>query len=270
MRKLDATASGDVLRSALRLIAAVNLDDHEFDDVVRFGSQVQQENASLCERQLALAEDQTLQQAKQLSTDLLYHLKSVDPALLFKGTDGTFHRIISIFAGQSAAGRYDRHTNAIADIAAQLMRLEPSLLTLENEMRSLRKRGDKISCSLEAHILAGRFIVSYIDEKVAQDPALAAHYATQQSALENRTSSLSASVASVPVALKTLDILIDAVGKTRAFCDEMLRRDLPAWQASVATALAMQSQQPDASIDVSEIERRYAQLLHSFLRKDLQ
>ena len=55
LREIDATVPASVLTHALRVVEGINVDDHYFDDVVRFGAGLQAEHGRLAERELAVA-----------------------------------------------------------------------------------------------------------------------------------------------------------------------------------------------------------------------
>lgn len=268
LRLIDPEASAGVVKAALRIVDGVNLDDHEFDDVIRFGGQLQQRHGQLAEEELALADDPLLAEAGRLSADLLEHLTALDPERLFPTGKSLLDGFRASMSGTTPDELFRRHASEIARIGKLLADRASGFLELERSARSLSERGEALSRGLDAHLLAARFVAHFIETHVPDDAHLTKHYGSQKDAIESRISSLAATSASTLVGARTLEAIVASIAEARSFAGELVERDLPAWRTSVAAALAARAQEPSRAVDLSAIRKHYAQLLTKLLRKD--
>lgn len=266
LRILDPAAPDSVLHQALRVVDAVNLDDHEFDDVIRFGASLQEQHGRLAEDQLALAEDERLDEAKRLSADLLARLSELDPKRLFSVDQGLFAGVKAALSRSTEAETFrERSANLI--LAARLLKeRREDFVQIERRATLLKKKWTALAAALSAHILAGRFLVRHIDEHPLPDPEAVRHYRSQRDALETRLGSLAATAASVALGERVLETMISTIGGARTFAGDMVDSDLPAWQIACAAALVAKSE--GRSIDASVIHRHYEKLVKTLTQRN--
>lgn len=254
-----------MVMAAVRLIEGINLDDDEFGDVVGFGSQLQIQHRSIAERQLALVDDHRVADANRLSQELLQHLEALNPDDLFRTRSKLLASIATALSGSATLERYREETVEISRIARSIAELTPTLVEMEQTAASLKKRWKRLAASVDAHILAGRFVIAYIDS-VADDKSQ--HYGSQKDALETRIGSLAATSSSLIVGLRTLEAVHASLIDARSFAEELVARDLPAWQTAVGAAFAARMNDPSAPIDLGDISKRYLKLIATITRKE--
>ncbi|MFT4180518.1 MAG: hypothetical protein QM636_01225 [Rhizobium sp.] len=270
LRTLEPDASDIVIDMALRIIEGVNLDDHEFDDVVRFGAALQQRHGELAEKELALAGDTRLAEVKRLSAELLQHLGALDPERLFLPRQRFLASLRTSLSGTTPSDLFQQHAADISRIAKLLAERAEDFLDLERSVQALKVNWNALALGLEAHDLAGRFVVRHIEANGASNLDVSAHYRSQKNALEMRLTSLAAAAASVALGARTLASMETSIANVRDLASETVERDLPAWYTACSAALAARSNGEAASVDVSGVRLLYSKIVNKLLWKDEQ
>lgn len=270
LRAFDERSSDDVVIAAQRVIEGINLDDDEFGDVVSFGSEVQLQHGSIAERQLALVNDRRVVEANRLSQELLQHLEALKPEEMFPVRTTLLASIASSFSGPAKIERYREEVAEISKIAQSIAEITPRLVEMEHVALSLKKRWRRLTKTVDAYLLAGRFIVAYIDTDSQVGHERSQHYRSQKDALETRIGSLAATSTSLVVGLRTLEAIYASLTDARSFAEELVARDLPAWQTAVGAAIAARTNDPSAPIELNDITRRYLKLVTMIKRKEFR
>lgn len=247
--EIDANAAASVTTAALRIVDGTNLDDHYFDDVVRFGAGLQTEHGRLAESELALVDSEALAQGRRLSAGLLQHLVDLDPDSVFAVRGGVLKAIKALSALRDPAGLFSRLYPEVQTLAKALDALAPEIVTVAKRLRAVGKGYTALDRDLAAHILAGRFLVHYVGGLQLSDRERQAHYASQTEAIETRIASLSATKATIEMSTQTVAAIardVDALGHA---ADGLLHEELPAWHAAYSAALmaARTAQSTEAS-----------------------
>lgn len=261
LQEIDAAAPPPVVSQALRIVEGTNLDDHHFDDVVRFGAALQSEHGRLAEQELALVENETLAQAKRLGAELLQHLADLDPETVFTMRGGVLKAIKALATGRDPGEVFTRLYPRVQILAKELDALAPDITAIAERLRSFGARYGSLERNLAAHVLAGRFLVRHVGTLQLPDRERQAHFASQAEAIETRIASLMATKATVEVGLRTLQAIagnIDAL----AWCGEgLLREDLPAWHTAYSAALLAARSSKGGMQAVSSLRDIHARLL---------
>ncbi|MGV1866277.1 MULTISPECIES: hypothetical protein [unclassified Rhizobium] len=266
LRTLDPAVSDPVLRQAKRVVDAVNFDDHEFDDVVRFGAPLQEEHGRLAEDQLALAGDARLEEAKRLSSDLLAQLSQLNPASLFDRDRGLIDGMKAALSRSAELESFQQRSAAVLQTARQIKERSQEFAEFERRANLLMKRWITLGVGLDAHLLAGRFLTRHIAEHPLPDPGAAAHRLSQTGALETRLASLASTASSVALGERVLQAIISTIGGARTFAEDMIDSDLPVWQTACAAALIARSE--GRSFDASPIRSLYEKLVKTLTRRN--
>jgi hypothetical protein len=257
-------ASEPLLRQAVRAVNAVNFDDHEFDDVIRFGAHLQELHGRLAEEQLALADDERLQAVQRLAADLLARLGELDPERLFSQGRGFMAGVRAAFS--PSAETFRERSAGVVGSARVLKERKQDFAELEDRATSLKRRWATLTTGLNAHLLAGRFLVRHVNEHPLPDPDAAAHHRSQKDALETRIGSLAATASSVALGERVLETMVFTVSAARKFADDMIESDLPTWQTACAAALTAKSE--GRPYDVSAIQSLYKKLFNTLTRRN--
>ncbi|MFS8056727.1 hypothetical protein QD357_28510 [Rhizobium sp. BR 317] len=248
LREIEPDAAEAVLRSAMQLIDATNLDDHHFDDVVRFGASLQERHGRLADEQLALADDDTLATVKRLSGDLLQHLDQLDPALVFaqqRGVGGILRAIMREDPERLLARRYGEMTEITKGLKARL----PEISRLAGTINALRNKYTSLENGLAAHVVAARFLMRHIATHTYEDSVTEKHYTSQADALEARITALSMTAASVAVGHRMIESIHTIVAGTERFASDLVNEELPAWKTAYSAALMARASDAHAAAD---------------------
>lgn len=266
IRGLDPHAPEPVLRQAVRAVDAVNFDDHEFDDVIRFGAHLQQLHGQLAEEQLELANDERLQGAQRLANDMLARLRELEPEHLFSPRRSFLGGVRAAFSSTADIEIFAERSASLVESARVLKDRRDDFIRLEDRSTSLKRRWATLATGLNAHLLAGRFLVQHVNDHPLTDPDAAAHHRSQKDALETRLGSLAATVSSVALGERVLETMVSTIAGARKFAGDMVESDLPAWQTACAAALTAKSE--GRSYDVSIIQGHYEKLLNTLTRRN--
>lgn len=269
LEALDPTATPEVLSEALQAVNSVNLDDHYFEDVVRFGADLQAEHGRLAEAQLDLVSDHALASAKADYLELVDRLEKLDPRLVFDGGAGPMAKVKRFFRGGLAEADFEQEYARIKRLAQRIEYATPAVETAVQALRRLSRRYTSLSQSLSAHVLACRFIVSHVDSATGGNPDLNAHYQSQRTALESREVSLSATRATVEVGRQTLAVLADGLDDFGLSSVDFTREELPAWYAAFSTALLARRMRSDEPGPFERAHHTHQQLLSKLKRKEV-
>lgn len=254
LQKLDASATKASLDRALRIVEGVNLDDRQFDDVVRYGADLQAEHGALMESELALAQDEALVSGQTLSAKALALFEELDPDTVFAVKGNRFLEAIKSLAvpARSAEKVFGEQYPKILSLVEELKKQEPRLIEAANKLAALSPRYTSLIERIAGYMLAARFIAGYVRAKEWNEGERA-HYASQADALETRVASLLATQVTLEAGRLTHEMLQagaqSLVDAGRALSEE----NLPAYQTAYAAALA-KARQGAMSRDTSWLE----------------
>lgn len=266
LRAASPAASDTVLRQALRAVSAVNFDDHQFDDVVRFGSTLQDIHGRLAEQQLSLVSDPRLSEAKRLSTALLQQIEQFDPQLLFPADEGILMRgIRAAFSRTGSPEAFMKASATVIATARSLRERAPDLRDLADNAATLGKRFATLTTTLEAYILAGSFLVTHLDAIPPSGLTDVTHLKSQKDALEIRLAALASALASVTLGKRILETVHMTVDAARSIAEDIVENELPAWQIACAAALAARVE--ERPFDLSSVRERYEKIVNILKRR---
>ncbi|ESQ83049.1 hypothetical protein AEAC466_14395 [Asticcacaulis sp. AC466] len=237
LKALDEGASPGVLAEALEAVNGVNLDDHHFDDVVRFGAGLQTEHGKLAEAELDLVSDDALTSIKATYLELIDRLEKLDPRRVFTQSAGPFYKVQQFFQGGSPERSFEVEYSKIKALSESLEGSMPVINRFVETLARLGRRYAVLSQSVKAHVLACRFIVTYIDTSIREDRDLTAHYQSQRDALVNREASLFATGATLQIGQQTLSVLSRSIDELGLSGQNFTREELPAWYGAFSAAL---------------------------------
>ncbi len=237
LQNIDADATQAVAKAALRIIDSTNLDDHYFDDVVRFGASLQAEHGRLAEGELDIVSSEAVAAGRGLAGELLQRLTALDPDKVFAVRGGFLNAVKALAAPRDPAGLFSRLYPEVRALATELDALAPDIVAVATQVRAIGKAYKGLANSLAAHILAGRFLVHHIGGLQLPDRARQTHYASQSQALETRTSSLSATKATVEMSIWTVAAASQEIEALARAAEGLLQEDLPAWHSAYSAAL---------------------------------
>lgn len=248
LQGMDANTTEAVAKAALRIVDSTNLDDHYFDDVVRFGAALQTEHGRLTESELRIVSSEAVAKGRRLAAELLQRLTELDPDKVFTVRGGFLDTVKALAAPRDPSGLFSRLYPDVMAVATELDALAPEIATVAGQMRTVGKAYKVLANNLAAYILAGRFLVHHIGGLQLPDRERQAHYASQAQALETRTSSLSATKATVEMSIWSVAAVSQEIEALARAAEGMLQEDLPAWHAAYSAALtaarAAQSAEP--------------------------
>jgi hypothetical protein len=237
LQGMDANATEAVAKAALRIVDSTNLDDHYFDDVVRFGAPLQTEHGRLAESELKIVGSEVVVEGRRFAAELLQCLMDLDPERVFAVRGGFLNTVKALAAPRDPAGLFSRLYPEVRALATELNALAPEIVAVAKQVRAVGKAYKSLSNNLAGHILAGRFLVHHIDSLQLPDRERQAHYASQSEALETRTSSLSATKATVEMSIWTVAAVSQEIEALARLAEGLLQEDLPAWHAAYSAAL---------------------------------
>ena len=269
LEALDTTATPDVLAEALQAVNSVNLDDHYFEDVVRFGADLQAEHGRLAEAQLDLVSAPALASARSDYIELVERLEKLDPRLVFDTGAGPVARMKRLFRGGLAESDFEQEYTRIKRLAQRIEHAAPAVETAVGALKRLSRRYTSLTRSLSAHVLACRFIIAHIDAATGSGQSSPAHYESQRTALESREVSLSATRATVEIGRQTLHVLADGLDDFGLSSADFTREELPAWYAAFSTALLARRTRSDEPGPFDRALQAHQQLLSKLKRKEV-
>lgn len=260
LRTIEPDAPEAVIAQALRAVNSINFDDHEFDDVVRFGSALQELHGRLAEQQLALAGDERLIEAKRLSAELLRQLEELDPERLFSSDRGLISGIRAALSRSASPSGFSEGAASVVRNAAALKKRASGYRGLGRDAEALKRRLTTQTTALRAHLLAGRFLIRHLDAAASSPAPANPHLTSQKDALEIRVTALASTLSSVAVGAQILEALISTIGAACAFAEEIVESELPAWQTACAAALA--ARLDGRSYELSGVRRHYEKIVN--------
>ncbi len=261
LRALDPKAGPAVLAQALRMINALNVDDAHFEDVVRFGAELQAEHGAITDVELALAQHASIQQAQGIHADLLATFEQLDPEALFGSARPSLLKAIGRWAARKPPARIVFNEN-YARLLQRMAELEPherELAQAADRLAALKPRYAALTERIAGATLAANFIVGTFTQNPVAGP-LQAHYAAQIEALESRAASLLATRATLEMGLRTHELLGRNLRALAGIRSRMLEEELPAFNAACTAALT--SPQPSASALLA-LRGLYGKLIHT-------
>jgi hypothetical protein len=245
LHALDATASPAIIAQALRIIDGTNLDDHHFDDTVRFGVALQAEHGRLADAELTLVGSEALATGSGLAAELLQCLDQLDPNAVFDTGSGFMGALKNLGRSRDPRIAFDRLMPRIDALAGELRALAPAILAVATDLRALVSRYRRLDRGLAAHVLAGQFLARHIAGSRQPDAERQAHYASQAEAIETRVASLLATKASVAIGQRTLAVVTATIETLGWSGQDLLQEELPAWRNAYAAALIASRTAPD-------------------------
>ncbi|MFJ1311841.1 hypothetical protein [Agrobacterium sp. P15N1-A] len=260
LRAIEPDAPEAQLAQALRIVNSINFDDHEFDDVVRFGTALQELHGRLAEQQLVLAGNERLIEAKRLSAELLRQLEELDPERLFSTDRGLISGIRAALSRSASPQAFREGTASVVRNAAALKERLPDYRDLGREGAVLKRRMTTLTVALQAHLLAGRFLIRHLDAAASSVAPGNPHLISQKDALEVRLTALASTLSSVTVGAQILETLVSTIGAARKFAEEIVDAELPAWQTACAAALA--ARLDGRSYELSGVRRHYEKIVN--------
>ena len=261
LQAIDPAATASVVARALRIVDGINLDDHQFDDVVRFGASLQREHGRLAEVELALVEDEALQNAKRTGAELLQQLEELDPEAVFSVRGGMLKALKALAAAQDPAKRFSRLYPRVQTLAKELEALAPAIAVVTERLRGIGSRYAALERNLAAHVLAGRFLVQHVGTLQLPDRERQAHFASQAEAIETRVASLMATEATIEVGRRTLEAVARNVEALAWSGEGLLREELPAWHSAYSAALMAARSSNDGTDTASSLRDIHARIL---------
>lgn len=260
--ELEPAAPVSVLSRALRIVDGTNLDDHHFDDVIRFGASLQAEHGRLAEDELALVENEVLAKGRRLGAELLQHLADLDPEAVFSVRSGVRQAIrVLTTGGRDPSELFSRLHPRIIALANELDALAPDIAVVAERLRRIGARYVMLDRNLAAHILAGRYLVRHVATRQLPDRERQAHFASQAEAIETRVASLMATQATIEVGQRTLEAVARNVDALAGFGDGLLREELPAWHTAYSAALMAARSSNGGPATVSSLRDIHARIL---------
>ena len=266
---LDPTAVPDVVAQALQAVNGVNLDDHYFEDVVRFGANLQAEHGRLAEAQLDIVSNYALASARANYLELVERLERLDPERVFGIHTGPLATVKRFFQGDLAESDFEQEYARIKRLAKSVQTAMPAVEAAVQGLKRLARRHTTLMQSLKAHVLACRFIGVHIDATVAGDESLNAHYQSQRTALESRELSLSATCATVEMGRQSLKVLAQSLDDFGLLGVDFTHEELPAWYAAFSTALLARRMRSDEPGPFERALTAHQQLLSKLKRKEV-
>lgn len=250
LQSLDPTVSPGTTAQALRIVASTNLDDAHFDDVLRFGAELQAEHGAIAEQELAIASAPVLHQGQGLLARVIGFLGDLDPERVFGIRRGRLASTIRIFLEPARTPRDIFATTYPQLLAAarELQGLETALLALFADLSNLGRRYAALTERIASHILAANFIAQYARDAMTND-GQRGNYLSQADALTTRVSSLLGTQTTVEMGRLTNEALR---GNVQALIDAsrgMIEEDLPAFHTVYTAAFSAASGDPAASAE---------------------
>lgn len=245
LQKLDASATKAFLDRALRIVEGVNLDDRHFDDVVRYGADLQAEHGALMESELALAQDEALVSGQTLSARALALFEKLDPDTVFAIKGKSFIEAIQSLAvpARSAERVFGEQYPKLLSLVEELKKQEPRLIEAANKLAALSPRYTSLIERIAGYVLAARFIAGYVRTKEWNEGERA-HYASQADALETRAASLLATQVTLEAGRLTHEMLQAGAQSLVDAGRGLSEENLPAYQTAFAAAIAKARQGP--------------------------
>jgi hypothetical protein len=239
LQALDAAATRNVIDKAIAIVASVNLDDRHYDDVVRFGAQLQAEHGALMEQELALTQDQALVQGQVLNTKMLSAIEAADPDVLFTSKAKGIRAALKAFGFGTSDPEtvFNAHYGKITALAQDLKVLDPELSATSKKLKLLSPKFDRLITHIQAHILGANFIINYARSNFSTRHD-AAHYLSQADTLESRIASLLTSRLSLEAGRVTHNLMADATHAILQAGRELVEESLPAFHTSFVAAIA--------------------------------
>ncbi len=268
LQALDADAPHEVLAEALQAVNGVNLDDHHFEDVVRFGAALQSEHGRLAESQLVLVSDDALAAAREAWLELIGRLEKLDPARVFDARAGALGPVRRLFGGGLTKPSFEQEYSRIKALSQSVEASQPAIEDCVQALDGLSHRYATLSRSLKAHILACRFIVAHIDSSADEDRDRAAHYRSQRDALVARETSLSATAAGLESGRQTLAVLARGLDDFGLSGSGFTREELPAWHAAFSAALLARRMKSQNAGPFDAVGAAHRHLLSKLKRKE--
>jgi hypothetical protein len=260
--ELEPAAPASVLSQAIRIVDGTNLDDHHFDDVIRFGAPLQAEHGRLAEEELALVDNEALAKGKRLGAELLQHLADLDPEDVFALRSGVRQAIRVLATGGRDPGElFSRLYPRIRALAKELDSLAPDIAAVVERLRGIGARYVTLDRNLAAHVLAGRYLVRHVGTRQFPDRERQAHFASQADAIETRVASLMATQATAQVGRRTLEVVARNVDALAGFGEGLLREELPAWHTAYSAALMAARSSNGGPETVSSLRDIHARIL---------
>lgn len=243
LQGLDAAVAPAIARQALYLIERTNLDDEHFDDVLRFGAELQAEHGAVAEAELTLANDAFFQQGQTALARMIQLFGDLDPQRVFaERQPALIDKLKSMIDPPRPPNDiFGERYPSLLSLAQELKTLEPQLLRHAQRVTALGARYRALTERIASHVLAATFLVRYLRDHPVTD-GRQAHYATQADVLETRATSLLATRATIEMGSLNNQVLQESAQILIAAGRGMLEEDLPAFHTAYTAALTAAAQ----------------------------
>ncbi len=239
LKALEAEASNGVLKQAMKVVERVNLDDMYFEDVIKFGAELQAEHAEITERDLELARESALPEAHRLHVEILAKLRDLNPSKVFGLNENMLQRLWRrLFGGGlTVAQVFAQHYPQVEALATALDALEPTLADQLSGLAALSQRYDQLNVEISGYILAVRYIYGYIygDEMPPEKRAL---YISHIDAIMDRQDSLRITQVTLTSGQLNTALSIKNMERLMAAGRRLLDQNLPSFQTAYSVAIA--------------------------------
>lgn len=245
LQPLDPAATPAVVKQALRFVAAINLDDAHYDDVLRFGAELQAEHGAIAEQELAFANAAALHQGQATLAQMIQRLGILDPETIFASRRSRFGAALRVLLEPARPPRevFAATYPELLSLAQGLRALEPPLVELLDGLRGLERRYAALVDGIAGRVLAANFVARFVRENPVAD-GRQGHYLSQADALETRATSLLATRATVELGRLTNETLRGNAQTLIEAGRGMLEEDLPAFHTVYTAALLAAARPP--------------------------
>ncbi len=266
LQALDAAASRSVVDKAISIVASVNLDDRHYDDVVRFGAQLQTEHGVLMEQELALTQDQALVQGQVLNAQMLSAIEAADPDALFASKAKGIRAALKAlgFGASDPEAVFNSQYGKITTLAKDLKALDPALSATSKKLKQLAPKFDRLITLVQAHILGANFIINYVRDNFSNKHD-ATHYLSQADTLEARIAGLLTTRLSLEAGRVTHNLMADATHAILQAGRELVEESLPAFHTAFVAAIAhakLSKSNPDPKL-LDQLRSAYKNILNT-------
>ncbi|AXF86495.1 hypothetical protein DTO96_102249 [Ephemeroptericola cinctiostellae] len=236
LQKLNPSAEADTLAAALRIIHSINLDDPHFEDIVRFGEDLQIEHGQMTETALNIANNEHVTQVQTVLNQLFGIIKHLDPEQVFANKQPSTVRKLTNLIVPKATPRqvFDVYYPQLMACIEQVKQREQTLIELDTTLSKLKSRHTKLLHQMVCYIIAANFTVQYIRQNQLNRTE---HYNAQANALEHRANSLLETQTALHMSQTTHDVLTEHLHALNTTISTVLHQDLPVFYTAYTAAL---------------------------------
>ena len=249
----------DILTSALRIIHSVNLDDPHFEDIVRFGEDLQVEHGQMSGTELNIANNEQIAHGQETLNRVLKIIKQLDPEKVFDHEQpSTLKKLAGLIAPKASPSKvFGEYYPQLLTCVEQLKQHEHTLMTASTALSTIKPRYTQLMNETMGYIIAADFMANYI-RRNPMGKAPQEHYNAQANALEHRATSLLNTQTTLTIGHHTHDVLAEHLNMLKVTINNVLHEDLPLFYTAYTTALT--AKQPNTSAFAS-LRRIYLKLI---------